>query len=361
MKVLISGYYGFGNIGDEAVLQAIVQGLKANNPDMDITVLSASPKITAAFYQVKTLPRSNFGQLLQAMGSCDVFISGGGTLFQNSTSNRSFLYYIGLIILVKIFRKKTMVFAQGFGPLKGKFNNFIVCWGLKRVDLITLRDQEAFDKLRELGVTNEKIFVTADPAVLLPAPSSAAGRKILSLEAVHLGRPLLGISVRDLPGKDGEKLYKSLAQTIDWLVTTYDYSPVFILFACPEDMEETAKVINYMREKSNIIYRICRPDEMLALIASFDLLIAMRLHALIFAAMSETPLLGISYDPKVTAFMKLINQPYFQISDNLNFACLKLILTKIVDNKTRIKEQLRQAGGELRQQAALNFELFNEI
>jgi polysaccharide pyruvyl transferase CsaB len=360
MKVLISGYYGFGNVGDEAVLQSIIQGLKKNDLAVDITVLSAAPKITAELNQVKSIFRYNAYKVLQALVGCDVFISGGGTLFQNSTSNFSFFYYIKLVILAKLLRKKVAVFGQGFGPLTGKFNHGLASFALNRVDIITLRDQIAFDRLRELGVTNPNMHVTADPTLLLPTPGLDLGRRLLSLEAISLDKPLLGISVRNLPGKKEEKLYQSLAGAIDWLVQTYGYTPVFILFECPTDMAETSKVLNYMREKANVVFKICRPDEMRSLIANCDLLIAMRLHALIFAAASAVPLLGLSYDPKVTAFMKHIDQPCFEINDNLNTACLKLILEEMIKNKTKIKGQLQSSAAVLRGQAEMNFKLFSE-
>ena len=91
-KILISGFYGFGNGGDEAVLSGIIKALGAASLK-DITVLSSDPGYTESLHKVKAAPRSS-AKTLKAIRDCDIFISGGGSLFQNATSNRSLYYYL---------------------------------------------------------------------------------------------------------------------------------------------------------------------------------------------------------------------------------------------------------------------------
>ena len=94
MKVLLSGYYGFDNAGDEAVLYAIVQTLRAAAPDIEITVLSNQPDKTAAQLGVHAVNRWGKTALLKAVKNCDVLISGGGSLLQDVTSKNGILYYL---------------------------------------------------------------------------------------------------------------------------------------------------------------------------------------------------------------------------------------------------------------------------
>ena len=359
MKVLISGYYGFGNVGDDSVLQAIVEGLRDYDPKIKITALSNSPKLTKELHGVEAIHRFSWARILARMIRADVFMSGGGTLLQNITSNRSFLYYIGLIWLAKLLRKRTVVFAQGFGPLQGKFYRTLARFTLNRVDLITLRDQDSFDQIRQIGVKKPKVYLSGDPAAILKIPRVEEGRKILSLEAIRTDRPLVGIAVRSVPKKEEEKLYRSLSETIDWLCKAYHFEPVFVLFHCPEDMMETSKVINHMQAKSNVVFRMCRPSEMLSLVSTFDLLLGMRLHSLIFAAMNSVPMLGLSYDPKVEAFMKTVGQPYLQVDDHIDPLKIKNAVEKILKDKQRIRSDLDERMKELHDQAALNFRLFS--
>jgi len=355
MRVVLSGYYGFGNVGDESVLKAIIKGLRKIIPKVNITVLSATPKLTKEFNGVDSISRNNCLKIIIKLLKAKYFISGGGTLFQNVTSTRSLYYYLGLILLAKLLFRKVIVMAQGFGPLTGRINRLVTRFVLNRANLITLRDSNSYDELVKLGVKKSKIKITADPAIILDKPGLEQGRKVLSLEAVRLNKPLLGIAVRSVPLSEEEGFYKTLSGAVDWLVKNYNYAPVFVLFQCPEDMAETSKIINYMQEKSNVIFRICQPNEMMSLIANFDLLIGMRLHSLIFAAMNHVPMLGLSYDPKVKAFMNEIEQPDLEVSHDLDLRSTKNTLEEIINNKDDIKKALASKLKQLKIKAQDNF------
>ncbi|MBU1866966.1 MAG: polysaccharide pyruvyl transferase CsaB, partial [Candidatus Margulisbacteria bacterium] len=320
MRVLLSGYYGFGNVGDEAVLDAIVNGFRRHDQALQITVLSASPQMTAHFYNVKAVGRYSWFNILIEMLKADVFVSGGGTLFQDSSSNRSFWYYISQVLLAKILFKKVMVFAQGFGPLTGRINRQIAALALKRVNVITVRDNESKKKMAEIGVKPDKIRVTADPTFLLSNPSTLEGRKVLALEGVATNKPLLGVSVRSLPKRQGVELpfYRALAEMLDSFVEKNGHQVVFLLLHCPEDMRETSKVINFMSHKSNVVFKICSPQEMLSVISQCDFLIGMRLHSLIFAVKSIVPAFGLSYDPNVKSFMDSVGSSCLSVDEVLD-------------------------------------------
>jgi len=358
MRVLLSGYYGFANVGDEAVLQSIIKGLKNSSPNVDITVLASSPEITEEVTQVKSVNRNSFFKIIFELIKCNVFVSGGGTLLQDTTSTKSFLYYIGLIYLAKLFFKKVIIFAQGFGPLEIRVNRFLARFILNRVNLITLRDNDSYFELQKLGVRRPPIYVTADPSFILNIPPKKLGLKTLSLEAIRTDKPLIGLAIRTISEENEELLHNALAKAIDWADKTYNLSPVFVLFQCPEDMEESSKVINSMLAKSNIVYKICQPDEMISIISNLDLLIGMRLHSLIFAAMCEVPMLGISYDPKVESFMKEIEQPYLNIDSAVDFKRIRDPLAWIIENKDKIKKSLKAKRKEFIKHAKTNFDLF---
>ncbi len=343
MNLLVSGYYGFGNIGDEAVLQAIVKGLK----DTRITVLSANPELTSRQHKVRAINRNNPFKFILELLKTNLFISGGGTLFQNATSSRSLIYYLGQILLAKLLFKKVMVFAQGFGPLKGRGYQKLTCWILNKVNLITLRDQDSYNELHKLGINKPKIEVTADPTFTLPAPDKSIGRKILKIEGVPEGKKLVGIAVRDIKGK---QINPNLAEVIDWLSRNHDYLPVFLLFKSPADMEPTAQALKHLKTDSKVIFRQSTPDEMLAIIANLDLLIGMRLHSLIFACINAVPMLGLSYDPKVEAFMKEIDQPFVRLDNDFDVEKVKTQIKASLDNKSSNLNSLKQ-------RAEKNFEL----
>jgi len=96
-RFLISGYYGFGNLGDEALLAVIVEQLRGRYPGASIDVLSNTPAETARTYGVEATPRAAPGAVRRAIDRADVVLSGGGGLLQNVTSLRSLLYYAGIV------------------------------------------------------------------------------------------------------------------------------------------------------------------------------------------------------------------------------------------------------------------------
>ncbi|MFC1571787.1 polysaccharide pyruvyl transferase CsaB [Candidatus Margulisiibacteriota bacterium] len=353
MRVLISGYYGFGNVGDEAVLQSIVQGL----PEYDLTVLSAVPALTEDIFKIKTIYRFGWLKILRTMLRTDLFISGGGTLFQNITSQRSLLYYLGLVLLAKLFRKKVVVLGQGFGPLKGIFTRLLTRFILNKVDLIMLRDKNSFDAAQKLGIRKPRMELTADPTATLALTSAEEGKKILSLEGIKKDkRPLVGVVLRKPVRGLAENFIRVVAETADWLATTHNYYPVFILYKYPDDIDITSKVMKLMEQDSSIIFRVCQAKEMLALTSQLDLLVGMRLHSLIFATMNSVPALGLSYDPKVSAFMESTEQAYVEINEISDSKTLKNHLEEIILNKNRIKSDLDKKKRQLKDLAASNFE-----
>ncbi|OGB87437.1 hypothetical protein A3J44_00135 [candidate division WOR-1 bacterium RIFCSPHIGHO2_02_FULL_45_12] len=115
-----------------------------------------------------------------------------------------------------------------------------------------------------------------------------------------------------------------------------------------------------MTEKSSVVFRICQPNEMLAIIANLDLLIGMRLHSLIFAAQNAVPMLGLSYDPKVAAFMKSIDQLVIDAGQIHNSRYLKELLPKLINERVASKNALRKKRDELRELAGKSFQLFTQ-
>ncbi len=347
MRILVSGYYGFGNVGDEAVLEAMVRGFQRYLPGSEMVVLSGASRLTGA---------------LRELRKADVLVSGGGSLFQDATSTRSFLYYIGIVWLAKLLGKKVMIFAQGFGPLRKKWSRWLARVILDRVDLITLRDEDSLAELKEIGVKRPPVMVTGDPTAMLEVEDKSEGRKILGLEGIPLNKPLVGVSVRSIPRQPEveEKLFQLLAEKLDSLAGDRGFFPVFLLFQCPEDLRQASRVMALMKEKSGAVFRICRPDEMLSLFPHFELVVGMRLHALIFAALNKVPMLGISYDPKVEAFMKFVGQPYIKL-DSPHLSVGNIIsqqLEEILSRKVSIRKDLEDVKRKLREKAQSNFDLF---
>ena len=163
-KIVISGYYGFNNLGDEAVLAGIISLLKKKNKELKITVLSAAPQKTAEKFGVQAVSRTSLIQILAALAEADLFISGGGSLLQDVTGNFSVPYYLGLAWLAKLQGTKTVYYAQGAGPLQQKWSQLLTALSLNRFQLLGVRDQASKNLLKEIGVKKD-IQLTVDPVL----------------------------------------------------------------------------------------------------------------------------------------------------------------------------------------------------
>lgn len=200
MRVLLSGYYGFDNAGDDAVLFAIIQALREVLPDIEITVLSNQPEKTAEQFGVRAVDRWSKGGLLKAVKNCDVLISGGGSLLQDVTSKNGILYYLGIIKLAQVLRKKVMIYAQGIGPIAEPRNRSLTAKILNRVQVITVRDLDSRNALMEMGVYRE-VLVCVDPVLGVRAEQIDAQQ---GLPAVGAGGGRLYARQKNLDGRSSQ-------------------------------------------------------------------------------------------------------------------------------------------------------------
>lgn len=139
-RIVISGYYGFANAGDEAMLAAIIKALRSTEDALELTVISGNPQVTAAQYGVTSIHRFNPLEIISSLRGCDLLLSGGGSLLQDVTSKRSLLYYLSILGLGLLLGKKVMLFAQGIGPIHSGLLRKLTKVVCSHVNLITVRD-----------------------------------------------------------------------------------------------------------------------------------------------------------------------------------------------------------------------------
>lgn len=305
-KLVISGYYGFGNAGDEAMLAAILEAILEVIPNADITVISGNPKDTMRKHGVNAIPRLSPVAVYKAIKQCDLLISGGGSLLQDVTSDRSLYYYLSIIRLAAMFNKKIMLYAQGIGPLTRDMAKKSVGKVLNLVDLITVRDEISRQELVALGVTKPPIHVTADAVLSMHPVDSLLGKRLLKDYTLKGVSPKIGVSLRRWKHETAYRI--DLARALDALHEECNGNIIFIPMQHPADTNEAFAVAKLMKHEPIILEKSYTTTELLALAGSMDLLIGVRLHALVFASLMEKPVIGISYDPKIDNFLHMIGK-----------------------------------------------------
>lgn len=358
-EVVISGYYGFHNSGDEAMLHAMLLALKEAVPGLEATVLSKDPAYTAREFGVRSVARDNPLLVFKALQGADLLISGGGGLLQDITGPRSIIYYLGVVAMALLLNKPVFFYAQGVGPVNTLLGRALVRLVANRVDAITVRDRDSKEELAALGATRPPVHVTADPVLGLD-PSQIdrkKGREILSSLGLGNG-PAAGISVRPWKGQSG--YVRVVARAADDLVEG-GWQVVLVPMHCPEDAATCREVAARMKGRAFILDSGVDYMDLLAVAANLDLAVGMRLHFLIFSAISGVPLVGIPYDPKVNRFLQAVGLPPGLSAEGLEYGELAARIRQVLAERERISARIKEKVVLLRREALRNAELVAEL
>lgn len=357
-RILMSGYYGFANAGDDAILQSIRDNLTAADPAVEITVLSKQPQQTSRRYGVRAVHRFDLPGVWRAVRRCDVLLSGGGSLLQDRTSTRSLLYYLCVMRLASLMGKPVMLYANGIGPLLRPANRRRVCRAVERTELVTLRDHSSEQELRRIGVRRADLHVTADPVFTMDWRGEQA-EGLLASAGLEAGQPFAVVSVRDWP--EIGQFPQKLAGVCGHLYRRYGLVSVFVLMQTQRDRAVSEQIRASMQTPSVLLDSALTPAQMMAVIAKSRLCLAMRLHTLIFAARVCVPTVGLVYDPKVESYLEELEMP--SAGDVTDFdaetACERLDAL-MADYDTR-REALRARSAQLTAAARENERLLLEL
>lgn len=288
MRVLVSGYYGFGNVGDEAVLAGLLVGLRGRA--ILPLVLSGDPAGTRALHGVPSAHRSR--DLLWALLRSDALVSGGGGLLQDATSRRSLSYYLGVVRLARVLGKPVVVYGQSVGPLT-RAGRRRVAAALRGLPL-AVRDRQSQGLLAELGLASTLV---ADPALLLPRPAARNAAR----------RPAQARPVLLIPRAGHDDLNQALLDA-GRRIRAGGRSLAVLGLHEHQDGPAVARLAGALEVEP---WRATTPQEALGQVAGAGYVVSVRLHGLIFAAVCGIGFAGLVYDPKVAGFLDEARAPAF--------------------------------------------------
>lgn len=352
---VLSGYYGFNNSGDDALLFAICESLKMFKPDIRLLVLSAKPNETAKIYRTDAKKRFNLFWVLWALKNSKMLINGGGSLLQDATSSHSLFYYLAVMAQAKKMGLKLYIYANGIGPVKDK-NKKITKSVIEKADMITLRDENSLIELADMEVQNKNVLVTADPAIILSPEGKNATDKMLRSEGIPADGKMFGIAIRQWDLND-KTFVQKLAKTADIIAKKYSMIPLFIPMRLQGDLKISERVAGVMESKAYILKNNCTVKEIIGAVDKCEFVIGMRLHTLIYAASTCTPTVGIVYDPKIRGFLEYLGQNRMVNADDFSEEQIVLCVDDIMNNKDKIKEELSEKLRELSEKAIKNAEI----
>lgn len=322
-KISIHGFYGMGNLGDEAILQALLQEMRLFS-DIQVVVFSRASQQVTTFHGVKSVPttpgkRSDLRRLWHIKTS-NLFILGGGGLLKDYGANSSSLqHWLKFLRMAQKLRIKTALWAIGVENIRYKASIAGLKEILKHVDFISVRDRLSQEMLQTMGIEHD-VHLYTDPAVLLMTPQKRESSE-------YLRHPKIMICIRHWFEKGqyieksdvNQRMLQSIAIAADSLVKQYSAKIDFIpLRTVPYDDDRVVadQVISYMKYTDNVSSYASSPNvhEFVNLMPHYSCVIGMRLHALILATAAGIPVIGLEYMPKVRAYLESLQQSEYLVN-----------------------------------------------
>lgn len=339
-KIVICGYYGRGNFGDEAILRVILSKIKKQNPEAKILILN---------------PKKIFSVVRNISGA-DYFIFGGGSILQNSTSDASLLYYLSVIGLSKLFCKRKIMLANGIGPfikrkipLKILFN--VIKHAINCFDFISVRDSDSQKALSAL-LPNRKIHLVPDPALIsfkninqqLKSNQNDCFEKDFFIYIPHANSIL----------KSGIKTNR-LAKTLKFLCSKHKLQLKIAVLNKKEDLPLALEICAHISEAEIIAPQ--HEEDAANSFRGAKFIISSRYHGSLLATVLEKPTISISTDPKIRGLCKdfyiFPTQRYEMFENPLLFnAYIEKMMAFHTHNAKKIKENINKYTKE--SESALN-------
>jgi len=375
-SILISCGDESSSSGDEAILASTLKLIKKKYPDSKVTVFANNPELIKSIYSVNTIPKGesflSFGKsfftILRSIRNCDLLIWGGGQLIQDTSSQFYIPNHIWRFFIANLFKKKVIVFAIGASHLKTNFSKFLVKSQLKKAKKISVRDKESAEVLLDLGLSEERINILYDPALILRDYDRKLGLKLLKKIGVDLSKPVIGFAPRRLfhrshglipmkykvnwnliPDKakvEFEHFKKEVAKCFNHVMSQFKAQILFIpMYKGPgqDDDRICQDIISLTRKKENSFQlpKKLTVYEIQSIISNLDLVIGVRMHAIILSATCGVPLIGINYAPKGRSFIKMIGMEEFAINaEEFSADWLEGRIKRCLDNSDSIKKEL---------------------
>ena len=360
IDVMISGYYGFNNNGDDAMLKAIVDSLKTLRPNINILVLSKQPRETQENLSVLAINRFNFFLIAKRLKQTELLISGGGSLIQDLTSAHSLLYYLWVINAAIRAKAKVMLYANGIGPVRRDSSKWLIQKVLNKVDLITLRDEHSLEVLQALRVSKPKTLVTVDAAFALRNTDEQAASRRLQALGLPKNTNYFCIAVRSWKYSH-DRFEPEIADFADYVAQTYGLTPIFIAMQPLPDGVISNKILGLMQSGGVFLGSDYSTNELLGIIEKAKFIVGMRLHTIVYAMKAGTPVIGLVYDPKVKSMMDAIAQPTYAPVENVDSAQLKAYADTVIQNHAAIRAEILLKTADFREKSTQNATLAESL
>ena len=289
--IVLCGYYGFGNLGDDALLSCAIEKLKSKYPDKNLSVICHNPKAIELRYGIRAVGRKNVRGMLREIAGAEKMVLGGGSILQNSSSMRSLRFYCALIRFAAKKGVEIELMSNGLGPLRGKRAQKLASKALRHCFRLSFRDASSAKTATTLGCDKEKICIEDDLSSSL-SPCSEARLERLTKKLDIYEKPFALVGIK---GKSKQKERKKIAEAI-LSQKNAGLLPVFTVMHAKQDKRISRKMAKRL---GGIIICGLSPAELLALAGRAKIALGNRYHLLYLARRQNVPIIPIGDDPKM--------------------------------------------------------------
>lgn len=322
-RLVLVGAAGFTNLGDDAILAAMLAELRAACPGARFTVATGDPNTLTGVAgldsdDLQPIPFDD-AAIAAALATADLLIVGGGGFIydydarisaHNFLHGDSSLFYshYRAIVVAHSLGVPIHVYGVGVGPLVTAAGRGLTRTILALASAITVRDPLSLIELRATGLDHARLTLTADPAIGLP-PAPPSGVTVGTRRVGFVARAWLQMGTGWTPSSAArhERYLAWLAAGADYVVEHWGATPLFLPLQRQhdDDSASAARVIARMRhgDRAEIVSGLGNYRDLQAILGGLDALVSTRLHPLILASIAGVPPIGVALSPKVRAFL----------------------------------------------------------
>jgi polysaccharide pyruvyl transferase CsaB len=295
---VLCGYYGFGNLGDEALLASAIERLRKERCKNSISVVCRSPKRIRKLYGVRAVRRENIFAVKKELRHAKRLVLGGGSILQDSTSYRSLKYYAHLMLYAAKKGDSVELLSNGLGPLLRKRSRKLAAKALSVCRRASFRDSASAALAVSLGFDKRKIFIEDDlfSSVALCAPKELD--RLLRRLGCADGKPYFLVGIR---GDTSRELKKAIKKETE-MQKRGGLFPVFVIMHPRQDKKISKRMA---KRFGGVCAKNLSPSELISLASRAESVIGNRYHLLFAAKRCGVATVPFGDDPKLLSLRRL--------------------------------------------------------
>lgn len=311
-RVVIAGFYGARNAGDELILQAIEEGLSSRVPGAEVRVAAEKPVEVERIHALPAFPRVDMAAAAAELSGASSFILGGGGLWHDytfvqaggagsmlSNTRLSLAGFGRLAVLARLHGCPVHIHGLGVGPLEHRHARHGAAFLAGLASSVSVRDEASQRLLESLEGLRGTVECHADPVFAMEIPVARTPAPVQELASQHA---LIGVNLRRWAAAPAEHL-DSVARALEHAALQHRAALIGVPMQDGESADRAVLEGVFARIATAVPRLVlgwtCDAAVLAGTLRACRVVLAMRLHACILSFRAGVSTIGLAYDPKV--------------------------------------------------------------